>query len=100
MSQHAAIRVEHLYKQYRLHDPAANYTTLRDAIAGTVRRPFAGRRRAERFWALDDINFEVKPGDTVGIIGRNGAGKSTLLKVLARITDPTRGFAELRGRIG
>ena len=51
-------------------------------------------------WALRDINFDVYPGDTVGIIGSNGAGKSTLLKILARITDPTEGMARLRGRTG
>ncbi|HEX6966018.1 MAG TPA: hypothetical protein VF166_09475, partial [Gemmatimonadaceae bacterium] len=70
MSLRPAIRVEHLYKQYRLYDPTARYTTLRDAIAGSLRRPFrASAKRGARFWALEDINFEVMPGDTVGIIG-------------------------------
>lgn len=53
----------------------------------------------EDFWALKDINFEVKQGEIVGIIGKNGAGKSTLLKILSRITDPTEGRIELNGRV-
>src|SRR5207302_1817356 len=56
--------------------------------------------RSETMWALQDVDLEVRPGEVVGVIGRNGAGKSTLLKILTRITEPTKGHGEVRGRVG
>ena len=97
----AAIRVENLSKRYRIGEGRAG-RTLREALTGAFRAPFrrAGRSRQETIWALKDVSFAVAPGEVVGVIGRNGAGKSTLLKVLSRITEPTTGRVEIRGRVG
>ena len=98
-----AIHVEHLAKRYRIGAIVEPYHTLRDTLARLLRAPF-GRSAAEEaattLWALDDVSFDIKKGDVVGIIGGNGAGKSTLLKILSRITAPTRGRARIMGRVG
>ena len=93
-----AIRCEHLSKRYRIGSPE-RYRTLREAISNPFRR-FTNQNRNGHIWALDDVSFEIERGDVVGIIGLNGAGKSTLLKILSRITAPTRGRADIFGRVG
>jgi lipopolysaccharide transport system ATP-binding protein len=96
-----ALEVHGLHKQYVIGGQDRAGRTFREMLVGMVTGAFR-RRRAEperAFWALRDINLEVQVGDVVGIIGRNGAGKSTLLKILARITEPTRGEVRIRGRV-
>lgn len=102
-----AIRVVGLGKRYRLGARQARYKTLVETIRGWAGAPVRalrgfGSRSAEPeyVWSLKDVSFEIKAGEVIGVIGRNGAGKSTLLKILSRITDPTCGWAEIRGRVG
>ena len=95
----AAILVDGLSKRYRIGEREKKFPTLRDSVAAMFRR--GEKRTADtELWALKDVSFEVKQGEVTGVIGRNGAGKSTMLKILSRITDPTHGFAEIRGRVG
>ena len=98
------IRAEHLAKQYTIGSIANSHDTLRDQLDAGLRALFRrnGQVSATRstIWALEDVSFEIRQGEMVGIIGRNGAGKSTLLKILSRITKPTRGRAQIHGRVG
>jgi len=91
------IEVHRLTKRFRIGELGSYYHTLRDVLSFKAKR----KNKAQRFiTALDDISFDVEPGDTVGIIGRNGSGKTTLLKILSQITYPDEGYAVLRGKIG
>ena len=106
-----AITVQDVSKLYRLGEIS------RGQLLADARRWWWRRRKARHaalndqsaeaepeeksdFWALKDVSFNIKPGETVAIIGANGAGKSTLLKVISRITAPTTGFVRIEGRIG
>jgi lipopolysaccharide transport system ATP-binding protein len=101
-----AIKVEGLAKSYRIARALGRqpYRTLQEEVIELPKmlwkRALGRSDTMETFWALEDVSFEVKEGEVVGIIGRNGAGKSTLLKILSRITEPTRGRADIFGRVG
>ncbi|MBU4464014.1 MAG: ABC transporter ATP-binding protein [Proteobacteria bacterium] len=111
MPDDVVIRVQNLSKQYRI-GAHEGYKTFRETLVDTVKVPFqrlssllsAPRSLlsppGDTIWALKNVSFEVKKGEVLGIIGRNGAGKTTILKILSRITEPTEGRVELKGRVG
>lgn len=96
------IEAENLSKKYRLGNDGVAPTSLREVAGQILRRPLSvfSKNVEKEFYALKDVSFSVRAGETVGIVGRNGSGKSTLLKILSRITYPTSGRAALYGRFG
>ncbi len=98
-SSDLAISVRGLSKSYTIRHQEEHHVTLAEQLLHRARHPFSSQER-ETFWALSDVDLEVRQGEVLGLIGRNGAGKSTLLKVLSRITPPTKGEVRLYGRVG
>ncbi|MGV7223627.1 MAG: ATP-binding cassette domain-containing protein, partial [Nitrospinales bacterium] len=104
-----AIKISGLSKRYRI-GIREKYPTIRETLMRAASAPLHKIRHwvsgqnsgtgSEWIWALRDVDFEVKQGEVIGVIGRNGAGKTTLLKVLSGITEPTAGYADIYGRVG
>jgi lipopolysaccharide transport system ATP-binding protein len=104
------IEIKNIGKKYNINHQRGGYITLRDTIMVVLRAPLSflkskakqvvGLETKEEFWALKNIDLEVKKGEIIGIIGSNGAGKSTLLKILSQITPPTTGEIKIHGRVG
>jgi len=90
------LEIQHITKKFKLGEKQEGYLALRDAISNPFKKK---EEKNTAFFALNDISFDVYPGQSIGIIGKNGAGKSTLLKILSKITPPTSGKIICRGRI-
>jgi lipopolysaccharide transport system ATP-binding protein len=91
------LEIKNVSKKYNIHhEGRQSYLSLRDSVMGLFK---SSKISDEEFYALNDVSFDVYPGDSIGVIGRNGAGKSTLLKILSKITPPSTGKITCRGRI-
>jgi lipopolysaccharide transport system ATP-binding protein len=90
------LEIRNIGKKYKIQHLTGGYLSLRERMVTALKFE---RNHVEDFWALQDVSFDVQPGESIGIIGRNGAGKSTLLKILSKITPPTTGHIISRGRI-
>jgi lipopolysaccharide transport system ATP-binding protein len=90
------LEIHKLAKKFRIRHQSGGYLSIRERMLSALR---FDKKDMEDFWALNEISFEVQPGESIGIIGQNGAGKSTLLKILSKITPPTKGKIVIRGRI-
>jgi len=90
------LEIKNISKKFRINNQRKPYLSIRDSLADAFKTNNAEKTD---FWALNDVSFDINPGDSVGVVGRNGAGKSTLLKILSKITPPTSGKIICRGRI-
>ncbi|MCU1459946.1 MAG: ABC-type polysaccharide/polyol phosphate transport system, ATPase component [Acidimicrobiales bacterium] len=98
-SSELAVAVSGLSKRYAIRHSVNDHITIAELAVDRLKHPLR-RANREQFWALRDVDLEVRKGEVLGVIGRNGAGKSTLLKVLTRITEPSSGRVDLWGRVG
>jgi lipopolysaccharide transport system ATP-binding protein len=95
MKENIAITASHVSKRYKIGTQKDG--SLRGTLTGVIGSKSV--KSQEEFWALNNVSFEIKKGEVIGIVGKNGAGKSTLLKILSQITKPTSGRIEINGRV-
>ena len=96
MTNNPIIEIQNVSKLFKLHHLSGQYLSLRERLTGFYK---VNKSQEEDFWAVNDVSFNVYPGESKAIIGRNGSGKSTLLKILSKITPPSKGRILCRGRM-